>query len=117
VAVHPASPAADGVTRLPADRPNRSPAGTYLGSPARFPHCNGAFVKYASLPGRMLRLLPAGLGLRAVALVEPASVLWHAVSQAGDVQGRSALVIGAGPIGALTAAVLKRTRIDRRSSR
>jgi L-idonate 5-dehydrogenase len=108
VAVHPATPAGDGVTRFPADRPNLSPACTYLGSAARFPHCEGAFIKYATLPSRMLRPLPAGLGLRDAALVEPASVAWHAVSQADNVHGRSALVIGAGPIGALIVAVLKR---------
>ncbi len=34
VAVHPASPAGDGVTRYPADRPNLSPGCTYLGSAA-----------------------------------------------------------------------------------
>jgi L-idonate 5-dehydrogenase len=108
VAVHPATPVEDGITRYPADRPNLSPAGTYLGSAAQFPHCDGAFVKYATLPSRMLRPLPDGLSLRDAALVEPASVAWHAVSRAGDVQGTSALVIGAGPIGALIVAVLKR---------
>jgi 2-desacetyl-2-hydroxyethyl bacteriochlorophyllide A dehydrogenase len=108
VAVHPATPAGDDVTRYPADRPNLSPACTYLGSAARFPHCDGAFTKYATLPSRMLRPLPRGLGLRDAALVEPASVAWHAVARAGDIQGKSALVIGAGPIGALIVAVLKR---------
>ena len=33
---------------------------------------------------------------------------WHAVGRAGDVSGKTALVIGCGPIGALTVAVLKR---------
>jgi 2-desacetyl-2-hydroxyethyl bacteriochlorophyllide A dehydrogenase len=108
VAVHPATAIDDGITRRPADRPNLSPAGTYLGSAAQFPHRDGAFVKHATLPSRMLRPLPDGLGLRAAALVEPASVAWHAVSRAGGVQGTSALVIGAGPIGALIVAVLKR---------
>ncbi|WP_375431443.1 L-idonate 5-dehydrogenase [uncultured Friedmanniella sp.] len=108
VAVHPASPAADGATRYPADRPNLSPGCTYLGSAARFPHTDGAFVKYATLPSRMLRPLPAGLGLREAALVEPASVAWHAVSRAAEVTNKSVLVVGAGPIGALIVAVLKR---------
>ncbi len=108
VAVHPASPAGDGVTRYPADRPNLSPGCTYLGSAARFPHTDGAFVKYATLPSRMLRPLPDGLSLRDAALVEPASVAWHAVARAGDVQNKAALVVGAGPIGALVVAVLKR---------
>ncbi|HEX8488899.1 MAG TPA: L-idonate 5-dehydrogenase [Propionibacteriaceae bacterium] len=108
VAVHPATPAGDGVTRYPADRPNLSPGCTYLGSAARFPHTDGAFLKYATLPTRMLRPLPPGLGLREAALVEPASVAWHAVSRAGDVTGKSVLVVGAGPIGALVVAVLKK---------
>lgn len=108
VAVHPASPAGDGVTRYPADRPNLSPACTYLGSAARFPHTDGAFLRYATLPSRMLRALPSGLGLRTAAVVEPAAVAWHGVGRAGDVTGRTVLVIGAGPIGALVIAVLRR---------
>ena len=108
VAVHPATPGDDGRTRYPGDRPNLSPLCTYLGSAARFPHTDGAFVQYATLPSRMLRMLPDGLSLRTAAVIEPASVAWHAVARAGDVAGRTALVIGAGPIGALAVAVLKR---------
>ncbi|SEP61426.1 zinc-binding dehydrogenase [Microlunatus flavus] len=108
VAVHPATPAGDGRTRYPADRPNLSPAGTYLGSAARFPHRDGAFVRFATLPSRMLRPLPAGLALRDAALAEPAAVAWHAVGRVGEVAGRRALVVGAGPIGALAVAVLAR---------
>ncbi|MCU1404177.1 MAG: L-idonate 5-dehydrogenase, partial [Glaciihabitans sp.] len=107
VAVHPATPG-DGDARYPVDRPNLSPGGTYLGSAARFPHTEGAFAKYAVLPSRMLRPLPDGLTLRDAALVEPASVAWHALSRAGDVAGKRVLVIGAGPIGALIVAVAKR---------
>ena len=107
VAVHPATPG-PGAAPYPEDRPNLSPGCTYLGSAARFPHTDGAFSRYAALPARMLRTLPAGLELRTAALVEPASVAWHAVSRAGDVTGKTALVIGSGPIGALAVAVLKR---------
>ena len=107
VAVHPASPAGDGVTRYPADRPNLSPGCTYLGSAARFPHTDGAFVRYATLPSRMLRELPDNLDLRTAAAIEPASVAWHGVARAGDVTGKTVLVIGAGPIGALIVAVLR----------
>ena len=108
VAVHPASPAGDGVTRYPADRPNLSPGCTYLGSAARFPHTDGAFVRYATLASRMLRELPDNLDLRTAAAIEPASVAWHGVARAGDVTGKTVLVIGAGPIGALIVAVLRR---------
>jgi L-iditol 2-dehydrogenase/L-idonate 5-dehydrogenase len=107
VAVHPATPG-PGAARYPEDRPNLSPGCTYLGSAARFPHTDGAFSRYATLPARMLRPLPAGLDLRTAALAEPASVAWHAVSRAGDVAGKTVLVIGSGPIGALAVAVLKR---------
>ncbi|WP_285240038.1 L-idonate 5-dehydrogenase [Pseudarthrobacter sp. MEB009] len=107
VAVHPATPG-PGAARYPADRPNLSPGCTYLGSAAQYPHTDGAFRRYATLPSRMLRELPAGLDLRTAALIEPASVAWHAVARAGEVVGKTALVIGCGPIGALAVAVLRR---------
>ena len=107
VAVHPATPG-PGNAKYPEDRPNLSPGCTYLGSAARYPHTDGAFSRYVTLPVRMLRPLPDTIDLRTAALIEPASVAWHAVSRAGDVRGKTALVIGSGPIGALTVAVLKR---------
>jgi L-idonate 5-dehydrogenase len=112
VAVHPATPG-PGDGRYPRDRPNLSPGCTYLGSAARFPHTGGAFSRYATLPARMLRPLPQGLAPKTAALVEPASVAWHAVARAGDVAGKTALVIGSGPIGALAVAVLKRAGAQR----
>ena len=107
VAVHPATPA-PGSARYPEDRPNLSPGCTYLGSAARHPHTDGAFLRYANLPTRMLRVLPPELPLRRAAVVEPASVAWHAVSRAGEVKGKTALVVGCGPIGTLAVAMLKR---------
>ncbi len=109
VAVHPARPGSgDPAVRFPAGRPNLSPTGTYLGSAARDPHTGGAFVRYVNLASDMLRPLSPGLPLRTAALIEPASVAWHAVHRAGVVAGRRVVVMGAGPIGALTVAVLKR---------
>ncbi|HSU48485.1 MAG TPA: zinc-binding dehydrogenase, partial [Arthrobacter sp.] len=107
VAVHPATPG-PGAAKYPVDRPNLSPGCTYLGSAARYPHTDGAFSRYVNLPVRMLRPLPGGMDLRTAALIEPASVAWHAVSRAGDIKGKTALVVGSGPIGALAVAVLKR---------
>jgi L-idonate 5-dehydrogenase len=107
VTIHPATPRA-GAAKYPADRPNLSPGCTYLGSAAQVPHNDGTFVSHLAVPTRMLRTLPVGLDLRTAALAEPASVAWHAVGRAGEVAGRSALVIGAGPIGALIVAVLAR---------
>lgn len=107
VAVHPATPGGNGA-RYPEDRPNLSPGCTYLGSAARYPHTEGAFASLVNLPARMLRPLPQGLSLRDAALAEPAAVAWHAVARAGEVAGKRVMVIGAGPIGALAVAVLKR---------
>lgn len=107
VTVHPATPIDDGSAPFPADRPNLAPAGTYLGSAARVPHADGAFATRVAMPTRMLRSLPEGLTLRTAALAEPAAVAWHGVGRAGDVRSLRALVIGAGPIGALAIAVLR----------
>ncbi len=98
----------DSTERYPTDRPNLSPAGTYLGSAARRPHTQGAFVRYLPLATTMLRSISPDVPLQLAALVEPASVAWRAVTRAGDVRGRRVLVVGAGPIGALVVAVAVR---------
>lgn len=108
VAVHPLTPGPGDGSRYPDHRPNLSPGSTYLGSAARFPHTEGAFAGTVVLDSRMLRPLPKNLSLRDAALVEPASVAWHAVARAGDVAGKRVLVTGSGPIGLLVIAVLRR---------
>lgn len=107
VAVHPATREPSDV-RFPSNRPNLSPGVRYLGSAARFPHTEGAFAREVVLRSSMLRPLPDGLDLRIAALVEPASVAWHAVGRAGELHGKRVLVIGSGPIGALVIALAKR---------
>ncbi len=108
VTLHPASPdGGDGTVRYPHDRPNLSPAGTYLGSAARLPHTQGVFAAHLTVPARMLRRLPDGLSLRSAALAEPAGVAWHALARAGSVTGRRVFVVGAGPIGLLAVAAAR----------
>lgn len=106
VTVHPAR-YAESPVRFPADRPNISGGVTYLGSAARLPHTAGGFADHIVLPTGMLRELPAGVPLRTAALIEPASVAWHAVNRAGDLAGKRVLVIGAGPIGSLIVAAAR----------
>lgn len=104
VTVHPATwngTWPDGHNNLASD-------GTYLGSAARHPHTDGAFARFVALPTHMLRPLPQGLDLKTAALAEPAAVAWHAVNRAGDLTGKSVLVIGSGPIGSLIVAVARR---------
>ena len=107
VAVHPAWREPSNI-RFPPESPNLSPGVRYLGSAARFPHTEGAFAREVALHTSMLRPLPDGLNLRTAALIEPASVAWHAVSRAGDLTGKRVLVIGSGPIGTLAMAIAKR---------
>lgn len=106
VAVHPAR-YSESAVRSPADRPNISGGVTYLGSAARLPHTAGGFAEHVVLPTGMLRELPANVPLRTAALIEPASVAWHAVNRAGDLAGKRVLVIGAGPIGSLIVAAAR----------
>src|SRR6201999_2567114 len=48
-----------------------------------------------------LRAIPDGLGMREAAWVEPAATALRAVERAGELQGRTVLVTGGGPIGQL----------------
>jgi L-idonate 5-dehydrogenase len=80
----------------------------YLGSAARMPHVQGGLRDVLVVPTDQLVPLPAGLTLRRAAVVEPATVAWHAADRAGDVRGRRVLVTGSGPIGCLLVAALHR---------
>lgn len=56
--------------------------------------------------------LPDAFSFEQGALVEPASVAVHAVKRAGDVGGCNVAVLGAGPIGNLTAQVARAAGAD-----
>jgi threonine dehydrogenase-like Zn-dependent dehydrogenase len=66
----------------------------------------GAFARYIVLDERSLVPLPEGLSMRDAALAEPLAVALHGITRSRLVDGDRALVIGAGPIGALTIAAL-----------
>lgn len=80
---------------------------SYLGSAALLPHTPGVFARRVALPAAMLRPLPDEVSLRSAALCEPAAVAWHGLARAGDVRDRRVLVIGCGPIGALSVAAAR----------
>ena len=72
-------------------------------------HMNGGFAEYAAIPegiGGIYRL-PEGVSFDEGALLEPFCVALHAWERSGAGPGDTALVIGPGPIGILTAAALK----------
>jgi len=106
VAIHPATPcppagAVDG------GQLNRYPDGSYFGSASTWPHPQGGFAMLVQVRADQLRPLPDSLPLRRAALAEPLAVGLHAVTQAGELTGKTVLVSGVGPIGALVIVALK----------
>ena len=67
---------------------------------------NGAFAGYIVVGAGSLLRLPAGLARRDAALAEPLAVALHGVTRSGIGSGDTAMVFGAGPIGALTVVAL-----------
>jgi len=68
---------------------------------------DGGFAEYCLVPETNLLLLPEEVDLRYGALVEPLAVALHTVRRSEFTPGRSALVLGAGPIGILIGMWLK----------
>lgn len=101
VAVHPAQFGPD-VPGLE-DRPYLRAGGSYLGSASTWPHTQGGMAEYLVVEAGMIRVLPDGLSLYRAALAEPLAVALHGINIAGDIQGKSVLISGAGPIGLLSA--------------
>ena len=106
VTVHPAQL----VGRLPerlAGRTNLHPHVRYFGSAAHTPHTDGGVSEFRPVPAAQVRLLPGGVGTESGALAEPLAVALHAVGRVPVLSGRTVLVNGAGPIGALVVAAAK----------
>jgi L-iditol 2-dehydrogenase len=74
----------------------------YLGS-----RRDGAFAEYVYVPAENLFRVPEGVELRSAAMTEPCAVALHGVEKLRIRAGMSALVIGAGPIGCMSAQWLK----------
>jgi threonine dehydrogenase-like Zn-dependent dehydrogenase len=67
---------------------------------------DGAFAGYVLVRETSLLRLPPGLTSRQAALAEPLAVALHGITRSGVGPGDSAMVIGVGPIGALSIAAL-----------
>ena len=72
----------------------------------------GAFASFKLKPDDELIALPDGIEPRAAALAEPLAVALHGISQARVQPGQRVLVMGAGPIGALSIAALRAMGVD-----
>ena len=67
---------------------------------------DGAFARYVLIAAAALLRLPPGLTPRRAALAEPLAVALHGITRSGAAPGDRVMVIGAGPIGALSIAAL-----------
>lgn len=64
---------------------------------------DGAAREYIPVDYQLVVTLPSGMNFDYGAMVEPVAVGVHAVKRLGDVRGMNLLILGAGPIGNLTA--------------
>jgi L-iditol 2-dehydrogenase len=67
----------------------------------------GAAQEYFAVDAKLVVKLPENMSYEEGAMVEPVAVGAHAVGRLGNVEGLNVLVLGAGPIGNLTAQVAK----------
>ncbi len=59
----------------------------------------GGFAEYTTFPANFVHKLPEGMTFEEGALIEPVAVAVHAVRKGRMLEGESAIVFGAGPIG------------------
>ena len=73
----------------------------------------GAFARFKRTDQAEVLAIPDGMSDRVATLAEPLAVALHAVTRSGITHGQSALVFGAGPIGALIIAALRAKGVER----
>lgn len=83
--------------------PNLCPDVRFCGTPP----IDGVFAEYAIMPAENCFPLPEGFGPEDGAMLEPLGIAIHTVDLAHLKPGQTVAVLGAGPIGLLTAAVAK----------
>ncbi|WP_233965742.1 L-idonate 5-dehydrogenase [Pectobacterium polaris] len=79
----------------------------FMGSAQFNPHVHGGFAQYVTVSAQQCYPYDENVPSQIMALAEPTAVVIHAINVAGSLVGKKVLVIGAGPIGALTIAAAK----------
>ncbi|MDU8909805.1 L-idonate 5-dehydrogenase [Aestuariicoccus sp. MJ-SS9] len=92
--------------------PNQCLNMRFYGSAMPFPHIQGAFRQ--EIVADAAQCVPAaGLSPAQAAMAEPLAVTLHAVRRAGELLGKTVLVTGCGPIGALAILAARRAGAGR----
>jgi L-idonate 5-dehydrogenase len=73
----------------------------FLGSASVFPHMQGMFSEYFTMPERQCLPVSSDVSLGEIAMSEPLSVALHSVNRAGPLLGRNVLITGSGTIGCM----------------
>jgi L-idonate 5-dehydrogenase len=73
----------------------------FLGSASVFPHMQGMFSEYFTMPERQCLPVTSDVSLGEIAMSEPLSVALHSVNRAGPLLGRNVLITGSGTIGCM----------------
>jgi L-iditol 2-dehydrogenase len=81
----------------------------FRSSAKTYPHYQGTLQEKINHPANWCHKLPDNVSYDAAALLEPLSVATHAVNRAAPTPGSTALVIGAGTVGLLTAAMARQS--------
>lgn len=68
---------------------------------------DGAMAEYVAVPEKLLYQLPEGISHEVGALAEPYAVAYGAVKKAGNLEGQTVLIIGAGTIGLCILQIIK----------
>jgi L-iditol 2-dehydrogenase len=84
-------------------RYNLCPEVSFLSAPP----INGTFCDFVAIRSDALHRLPAEMSFEQGALAEPAAVGVHAVNRAGPCSGKTAVILGCGPIGLMTLQAFK----------
>lgn len=74
---------------------------------AATPPYDGTLSTFYNVPEECCFKLPTSISLREAVLVEPMSIAVHCCGLAGNMQGKSVIIFGAGPIGLLCCTVAK----------
>lgn len=74
---------------------------------AATPPYDGTLTKHYRVPEECCFKLPASVSMRDGALIEPLAIAVHCCKLAGDMQGKTVTVFGAGPVGQLCGSVAR----------
>ena len=80
----------------------------FYGSAMRFPHVQGAFREVLVCAESQAHEVGDGVSLGEAAMAEPLAVCLHGARRAGPLLGKTVLVTGSGPIGALAVIAARR---------